>query len=152
MTKASLQLPLKNRLPDETVEFPPVETSQPWQTEVLRESSFRREIDYQPESGETVTRIYNDFGDNKDLKHRLRSGECVRETWTIKDDDPLSARAEIEWEQTGGRDDWHWKTQVRVNMHCDAEHFYTTATLTVYNDDTQIFDRKYEDRIKRVAV
>ncbi|MEM7256075.1 MAG: CocE/NonD family hydrolase [Pseudomonadota bacterium] len=152
ITAAVVDLPVRHVTAEQAVEFPPAETSAPWQVEVLREGSSTRKVEYNDANGEAITIINNDFGENLDLQHGLRSGEQVTERWVIRDDDPLSAAADICWVQTGGRDDWQWQTETVVNMRCDADYFYTTATLQVTNNDQPIFTRTYEDKIERIAV
>jgi len=73
----------------------------------------------------------------------------VSERWSIKSDDPLSACSDIHWEQTGGRDDWHWRSEASIQARCDATHFYVTAKLTAYNNDKIIFEQNYSDTIER---
>jgi len=99
-----------------------------------------------------VTLITNDFGEHRDLDHGLLSGSQTQERWSIHPDDPLSAKADISWQQTGGRDKWHWTTEVITTMHSDADMFYLHARLVAWENDDIVFERCYEDTIAREFV
>lgn len=149
LNAGQLQLPKRSSAPSLRVEFEPPVAAAGWQEETLRKSSSTRKTIHDESTGEVTTLIENDFGENRDLQHGLLSGSKATERWSVKPDDPLSARAQIDWQQTGGRDDWHWRTDAAVTMHSDADWIYVQARLTVQDDDKVIFDRHYEDKIER---
>jgi len=144
-----LVLPIRANRESSPVAFQPAETSEPWQCEELRASSSTRDTLHDKHTSENVTVIENDFGEFKDKHHGLINGSKVSERWSIIADDPLSAKGGIQWQQTGGRDDWHWNTEVSVNIDCDSEFFYITADLIAYNNGESVFEKKYEDKIER---
>jgi len=149
ISNGKLGLPIKTANNDLAVAFESAETSPEWQAEQLRAASSTREATYDSETHEHLTVIRNDFGEFKDSDHGLVNGSIASELWSIKSDDPLSARAELHWEQTGGRDDWHWRTDAHVNARCDATHFYITAKIVAYNNGDMLFEHDYEDSIAR---
>lgn len=152
VTKGSLSLPARITADQAEVTFPPPETSTPWQTETLRTATSTREVIVDSATGQQTTRIENDFGENRDLQHGLISGSRVTEHWSIHPDDPLSAISNIHWEQTGGRDQWCWKTEIIMQTRCDDNYLYVDAQLSAYNDDQLIFDNRYSDKIERQFV
>jgi hypothetical protein len=95
------------------------------------------------------TVIFNDAGENRDLAHGLISGSTTHETWSIHPDDPQSATADIRWEQSGGRNDWRTRTVAEMEMRCDRNWFYLIATLSATENDDQVFERKWSERIAR---
>lgn len=147
--KGQVQLPQRPSSRQDVVEFEPPVAAAGWQAETLRESSSNRHTTRDDTTGEVVTLIENDFGESRDLQHGLLSGSMATERWSIKPDDPLSAQAQIHWQQTGGRDDWRWRSDAEVTMHSDESLFYVKARLTVRDNDEVIFDRTYEDKIDR---
>ena len=59
-----------------------------------------RRIERDLARGETRLVIVGDFGLARDLGHGLVTGEVCRETWSIRDGAPLSAKGEIHWTET----------------------------------------------------
>lgn len=149
LSAGTLTLPIKTGTQQQTVHFPSAESSATWQTETQRPASSTRDVTLDEETGEHLTIINNDFGEVKDLHHGLISGGAVGERWSIKANDPLSAKTAIIWEQTGGRNDWRWKTVIHFDTRCDEQHFYVTAKLSAFNNDELIFERSYSDTIQR---
>ncbi len=149
LSKGCLHLPIKTGQDEIPVAFEPPERSPEWQADTLRPASSTRDDVFDDKTNEHLTLIHNDFGEFKDRHHGLINGSVVSERWSIKPDDPLSASGDIQWEQTGGRDDWHWRTDASIQARCDATHFYITAKLTAYNNNEIIFEQDYSDTIKR---
>ena len=132
--------------------FEEPEGSKPLNHEVLRPSSYSRSTFVDAETGESVMTIDCDQGESKDAKHGLVSGSWTRERWAILPDDPNSAVAEIEWEQTGGREGQMWRTEVTAKMWCDKESFYTTAVLKCWLNGELFDEREYRDSAERKLV
>ncbi len=123
-----------------------------WQAEARRPSSYTRATHTDPETGIVTIRIDEDSGENRDLDHGLISGSWFKERFHIHPDDPLSARLTSEWEQTGGREGNMWRTRAKAEMTGDGDHFYVTASLRAYVNDTLVFERDYKDRAARRLV
>lgn len=149
---AKLYLPVRGFNDEDSVRFPPAEKSREWQAQELRAPTAARRVFKDDTTGEYITRIENDFGEYLDLSHGLLSGSLVTENWRINADDPLSAGGEIHWMQSGGRDEWHWKTDVNMTVSCDSEFFYITARLDATENGQAIFSRDFSDKIKREFV
>lgn len=131
--------------------FPLAEGSPAWKTKLIREGSTSRNTFTDPETDIVNTMIDIDFGEREDVHHGLVSGDKKNETYRIHPDDPLSATALIEWEQTGGRDDWRWRTTVAGRMVCDVTHYYVSAEVTAYENDMSVFNKTYVDKIARLG-
>lgn len=123
-----------------------------WRVEALRPSSYSRVTTSDPETGFMTIEIDEDSGENRDLEHGLISGSWFKERFYIHPDDPLSAKATAEWEQTGGRVDQMWRTHVFAEMSSDKTHFHTTARIEAYREGELIFDNNFEDRVLRNLV
>ncbi len=149
LTSAGLNLPLRPPANGDEVSFEAPETAEGWQTKTQRQASSTRNTVTDPNTGIVTTIIDNDFGEHIDLQHSLVSGSKVVEKWSIHPEDPLTARADIHWIQSGGRDQWHWQTSATCSMRSDEKYFYLSASLSVHNDDALFFERQYEDKIER---
>jgi len=126
--------------------------SEPWQVEALRPPAYARAIKTDPHSGQIKLSIDADSGENKDLEHGLLSGSWLKERFSIHPDDPTSACATAEWEQTGGRSGQMWRTHVEARMTCDPDHFYSTARLRAYLNGALFFERTFEEKVARDLV
>jgi hypothetical protein len=153
VSQGELQLPMRasNTSTDET-QFDAPESALPWRADTLRPANSSRDVITDTETGIVTTEIINDFGEYRDAQHGLVSGSITQERWSIHPDDPLSATAHITWQQNGGRDDWEWSTDVDVNMHCDADYFYLTATVVAFDGESLVFAKDYDERIAREFV
>jgi putative CocE/NonD family hydrolase len=146
----TLELPVRTMLADhDECSFEKPVGAAPWRHENLRPSQSVRSSETDPETGVVKTVIFNDAGENRDLAHGLISGSTTRETWSIHPDDPQSATAHIRWEQTGGRAGWRTQTVAEMEMRCDRNWFYLIGTLSATENDAQVFERKWSERIAR---
>lgn len=148
LSGGALELPLRAASGDECA-FPPPESDAPWQVETLREERHVRRIEEDLVSGEVHLVIEDDFGRDRDLEHGLESGTIGRERWSIRPDDPLSARGETHWTAEMGREDWQLRTETFARMWCDATHFHLWARLEGYENDRLVYERDIEDSIAR---
>jgi uncharacterized protein len=150
ISQASISIPVR---PTPLVEgdewtFEEAEGATPWRTESVRAAKSTRDSK-RLSDGSLVLTVSNDFGADRDLEHGLVSGSSTVETWSIHPDDPLSASAEISWEQTLQRDDWSIRTETHSAMWSDEAYFFVTAQLKAYVGDALVFERAYEDKIER---
>ena len=149
----SIDLPLRKTLIDEDEwQFEEPVGAHPWQAEILREASYSRTTNRRADTNLTTMSIDADSGANRDMDHGLISGSWLKERFEIDADDPCSAKVSAKWEQTGGRDGQMWRTHVGAHMWCDAERFYSKATMTAYLEDELFFERSYEDQVERDLV
>ncbi len=123
-----------------------------WQAEELRGTHYKRETVFDESTNETITLIDCDFGENRDGHHGLISGGWFKERYSIKPDDPLSAKAIHEWEKTGGREGQMYRTHTLAEFTADKEYFYPTATLKCWENDKLIFEKTFKDKIRRNLV
>ncbi|MBC7284619.1 CocE/NonD family hydrolase [Hoeflea sp.] len=145
-----LELPCRTvHADDDECSFEKPVGAAPWRHETLRPSASTRDLETDPATGVITTTIFNDAGENRDLEHGLISGSTTHERWSIHPDDPLSAIAEIRWEQTGGRDGWRTETVAEMAMRCDKDWFFVTGKLVATEQSAEIFDKDWEERIPR---
>jgi uncharacterized protein len=70
-------------------------------------------------------------------------------TYSIVDDDPLSATVTAEWHIEIGRDGWQTSVETRSVMTADAESFLVTNMLDGYEDGHRIFSKTWSKTIPR---
>jgi putative CocE/NonD family hydrolase len=149
LTAGSLSLPVRPLAIEDEWQFEPPEAAAPWATQQLRPSASTRRIERDVATGTVVLIVENDFGEVRDKDHGLLNGSRSREIWSISPNDPLSATVDIEWEQTGGRDDWAWRTLARTTMRCTAGNFLLNSSLEAWESDEKVFARLWEESVPR---
>lgn len=149
LTAGELSLPLRPLAEGDEWQFEQPEGAAPWRTAEIRPASSRRDLDREAEGGAVRFTVENDFGEIEDLEHGLVNGSRMREVWSIHPEDPLSASAEITWEQTGGRGDWRWRSVVTSRMGSTADSFSLSAELRAYEGDELVHERNFDTEIAR---
>ena len=94
-------------------------------------------------------RITNDGGHVTDLNHGLSTSSITHEEWRINADNPLSAKADIHWFTTMGRDDWQTSTEAKSSMTANAQAFHIKAELRTWEGDDLVFERTFQRSIPR---
>jgi uncharacterized protein len=147
-----ITLPTRPLAQGNEVTFEPPEAAPAWRAQELRKGSYSHACTRDAETGVVSTIITNDAGENRDQDHGLISGSLMRENWSIHPNDPTSASAMAEWEETGGREGQMWRTHVVAQMTADKTDFFFTATLKAYENDALVFERDYKDQVPRDLV
>ena len=148
ITAASLELPVHQGTDQPEWTPPPAETAAPWQHKVLRAGKSSRRIESDLIAGCHALLVEDDLGDTENLVHGLVTGETTTERWEVGAT-PLSARAEISWEQRLSRGDWRVKTRAETVMTATATHLRMTATLTAWEGDSVVFRRDWDEEVAR---
>jgi putative CocE/NonD family hydrolase len=148
LTKGRITLPQRPTAENEYT-FPPPDSAPPWNTETLRPEAHSRKRETDMVTGVVSLIIQDDFGEVRDLDHGLISGGVARESWHIHPDDPTSANGKCHWTKTMARDDIRLRTEAFCEMTCDATHFYLSARMEAYENDTLIYERDLTDTIPR---
>ena len=149
---SDLTLPLRPRDDEDEApapRFDPAEGAPPLQTEEIRPSNHSRKVERDLANGEVVMEIEDDLGESRLLDIDLTVGSKVWERYSIRDDDPLSARATCHWTQTLGRGDWQIRIEARQEQWADAETFHLRSELTTFEGDSQVFHRIWERKVPR---
>ncbi len=138
-------LPVRAQRGDASPPFQEPESAEPLKLDELRSPENRRE--FTSDNGVSTLSIFDDFGEYTDLTHGLTHGSVGRETHTIADDDPLSARSRTHWTQTFSRDDgWSIRTETFQEMWADQTHFHISGRIEAYEGDDLIFEKDWIDK------
>ncbi len=121
----------------------------------LETADAQRMVELDLTTDETVYTIFGDAGDFGGASLArideidLTIGYTMRKTFRINEQDPLSARADIEQKTVFRRGDWKVRIECRTGVACDAENFHVTATLEAWEGGERICHREWDDTIKR---
>ncbi|MFD5590449.1 CocE/NonD family hydrolase [Streptomyces griseorubiginosus] len=93
------------------------------------------------------------YGGTRVYPDGLECTEDVRETYTIDEQDPLSARTRSDWSIRLHRPDLAWDTTVRTRseISCDGSDFHTSNEVICTEGGEVVFHRTWEKRIPRTA-
>jgi putative CocE/NonD family hydrolase len=149
LTAATLRLPLRPLADADETAFPPPEGASPWRTETIRSAGSERRVEHDQKTGIVTLTIADDFGERRDLDHGLATGSIARERWTIDPEDPLSAHGETHWTETLSRSGWSVRTETHTTMRADRENFHLTARIEAYEGDSLVFERDFDETIRR---
>lgn len=144
-----LDLPVRPVGTDDEVSFPEPDMAAPWKSEELRPSGHVRRVEQDLQAETTTLVIEDDFGAFRDSDHGLITGAVARERWTIRADDPLSARGETHWTQTLARDGWSIRTETFADMWSDGSTFHLRGRIEAYESGRRVFERDFREAIPR---
>ncbi|KAH3668384.1 hypothetical protein OGAPHI_002138 [Ogataea philodendri] len=82
----------------------------------------------------------------------IYNGACNVNTWKIKENDPLSAYNECQYDYWMGRkeDNWNVRMDTRATMTSDKDNFYLHNKIVAYDNDEIFVEKEWTDTIKRV--
>ncbi len=150
--QSTLSLPVRAPRDEALREFPAAEAAPAQHTEELRAPHNERTIEQDLASGESILRIFDDFGETRDLDTGMCMGTVARETYHIEPDDPLSASVVTHWTETLAREGWSTRTETVAAMHANAESFYLSGRIEAYEGDELIFEHDFDEVIARKLV
>ncbi|MER6344571.1 CocE/NonD family hydrolase [Streptomyces sp. NPDC001595] len=153
---SALELPVRTREPGEPVAFEEPEQAAPLGVTVpvtLDEPRPERLVVRDVAKGEWRLEADPRYGGTRMYPDGLQVTEEVRETCTVREDDPLSARTRSEWSVRLHRPDLAWDTAVRTRseLSADATHFLSVDEVICTDGEEVVFHRTWEKRIPRTA-
>ncbi len=144
----ALIVPVRARKPGETPPvLPPPVTAPPAQRTVLQEGRSRREGGL--DAGEHFDRLIEEPSMVRIDDIEIEIGNESSHELRIRDDDPLSARAELRRLQTVQRGVWQVRTELVTRFSATREAFTVQARLTAHEGDAQIRRRDWDETIPR---
>jgi hypothetical protein len=70
----------------------------------------------------------------------------------MREDDPLSARAEVAHQTVFCRGAWKVRVETLARLSSTQDHFVLQAELRAYEGEQPVFERNWDRRIKRDLV
>ncbi|MEO9140119.1 MAG: CocE/NonD family hydrolase [Jatrophihabitans sp.] len=151
--RSALDLPVRDAAPaDPTIEFAPSE-----QAEALAVITHpaapgtERSVDYNPQTREWRLTVDPDYGGSRTFPDGLEYRERVSESYSIRSDDPSSARCASRWQISMRRPGWEVDLAVQASMWSEGECFVTHHEVEATLDGVQVFRRGWDRRIPRVV-
>jgi hypothetical protein len=145
-TGGESELALPCRPPRATDSEPPAfekpESAPGLEVELLDRAPGSRRSAYEPASGRwELTTDLGFFGSFRIVEDDLAYRERGRDTFSLVEGDPLSARAVSEWTIEVGRGSWRTRVEVESTMTADAETFRVTNSVHAYEGEMRVFAR-----------
>ncbi len=116
---------------------------------VIRESNSQRVVEKDYKTGVTTLKTLDDFGQQFYTSAQSEIDFAIEQSLSIHPQDPLSAKNEIHLKVEQGHDNWRTGIEARYTMTCDAEHFYIQAQWKASCDGNTIFEKGFDEVIKR---
>jgi hypothetical protein len=146
-----LELPVRAPRPEDAAlrDFPAAEGAEPLARTFHRPASHRRWVERDIGAGLQVLHVHDDHG-HFTIDHTGQETDYVhRESYRIRDDDPLSAEIEIETTISIGRGDWRTRSETRTLMRADRTDFHLEARLESFENEAKVISRSWRERIPR---
>ncbi len=112
-------------------------------TPIVEKKHFSQQDD------EACLHIIGDDGISEDLVSGIVTGSKVEEKWQIKHNDPASARCEIIWDKSFGRDDWEVSSKLTTHLSGDKTHFTVKQKLQAWDGEKLLFEKQFADKMPR---
>jgi hypothetical protein len=145
-----IELPLRKISKSEKAPvFAPSEAAAAVKLKTLRKASNTRELTRDQATGEVRLRIVDDFGSNTIADLGLTTSATGRENYSIRPDDPLSARQECHWTEECARENWRVRTETYSAMTASLTHWHIVGRLEAYEDDILVLKRTWDQKVKR---
>ncbi len=136
--------------------FEPPRTAHPTSRQTpLAPAHLVRSIERDLVSDEVIHRVVSEGGDleagavARIDEIDLELGHSVQRRSSIRDADPLSARAEMTERLMLRRGEWHVRIKASTEMTASREHFFVRARLEARLGEEQVFAREWDERIER---
>ncbi|MFD1380082.1 CocE/NonD family hydrolase C-terminal non-catalytic domain-containing protein [Fodinicurvata halophila] len=148
-----LDLPERRPRPeDETVSVAPARSEGEAEISFHGQSATTRRAEQDLTTGESLVTVADDDGGKHFHRHGLNTHLRSREIYRIRPDDPLSARAETEWNCRLWREGWSVEITTRTSMSADVDAFHLEADIAAFEGGEEVNRRRLSRKIPRQQV
>lgn len=146
-----LTIPVRTPQPEDVHagNFEAPETAEIMEKEVLRAEKRTREVRHDLINGVWKLEDFSDEGERRLPHNGMEYGSTNANTFTIEENNPLSARVQCDWELKLGRADWQTKLVSSSEMTSDETTFFLTNILTAYENEKEVFHKVWKTEIPR---
>lgn len=148
--KSAIELP--ERPPhraDKAARFARAEAAPGAGRSVLEAGGRKRSIHTDVSAGNTTVEIEDHSGRIRYDEIGLIAESRSSERYSVNEDDPLAAKAAMDYEWNFERDDWRIRTVCSTVVSCDARYFLIEARIAAFEGESQVFERTFEKRVVR---
>lgn len=151
-----VELPVRRHTEDPGITFGEPEQAEPLGVAypvTLDEQRPERLVVRDVAKGEWRLEVDPRYGGTRVYPDGLEFTEDALETYTIQEDDPLSARARSDWTIRLHRPEMSWDVRIetRSETSADADDFITSNEVVCRDGEEIVFHRTWEKRIPRTA-
>ncbi len=136
---------------DEEIEnpFEAPETTPVLEVQQLRPERRSRTLDIDLATGEQRLVDAGDTGLNLLVDDGVAFDTTNRDTYEIRDNDPLSATARCERRIVLGRGDWQTTVETDSTMSADATHFHLVNLIRAFEGNEKVFEEEWRASVRR---
>jgi predicted acyl esterase len=149
MSASKLIVPTINEFTEVRLKHEQAETAAPLDKIIHRDGSRTREIKKMLTTDEWVLDDFSDEGLRTLTDSHITYGTKNHNIYTIKENEPLSAKVECDWSVIVKDDDINTKIVTKSIMSCDENYYYLTNTLTAYNNEEKCFNKTWKKQVER---
>lgn len=117
--------------------------------QVMRAPSSKRVVHRDYKTGVSTLETVEDFGCQYFNSSQSEIDFTIEQSMSVHPQDPLSAKNDLRLCVAMGRDGWRTAIEAHYVMTCDAKYFYIQAHWKACCDDDVIFERSFDETIKR---
>ena len=132
--------------------FPPPEMAPPPESRVIAPPAGSRRIVHDLASGETTVSLVEDGGLVHLVPIDLEVADGMTCEYTIRDGDPLSAKATWRWHSRRKRPGWDIEIKSRTSLSASETHFHIDTDVDALEDGETVFSRRWRERVPRDGV
>ncbi len=149
--KTALVLPVREpkEMDRDLRPFAQPETASVLGKDILREAGRTREVKHDAATGVWILDDFSDEGKRKLHVNGLEYGSTNRNVYTIKENDPLSARVECDWTLSVGKGDWQTYLETKSTMSADDTYYYLVNELKAWENGMEVFSKTWNETIER---
>jgi hypothetical protein len=149
--RSHLSVPLRGKSAEDAklTPLPPHELPPPLKTTTRRPGQVTQVISRDRATGTQHFRVVIDHGATHFDGIDLDMWSKTTEDYSIAPDDPLSARAVVDWDGGYARKDWRVESKTRTVLTSTHEAFHLEATIDAYENGTRVFARNWNVVIPR---
>ena len=118
----------------------------------LEPARTERVVHHDATTGEVTLDWVQDSGRHRYDDIDLTVHTLAADRFTIRPEDPLSARAEVAWTVRLARGSWRVETRTRTVLTATRDTFELVATLEALEGDTPVHAQRWERSIPRDLV
>ncbi|WP_020008100.1 CocE/NonD family hydrolase [Salinicoccus albus] len=149
MAQSQLLVPTVNEFTEVELKHTQAETAAPLDKIIHRDGSRTRDVIKRLTTGEWVLDDFSDEGLRTLTDAHITYGTKNHNVYTVKENDPLSAKVECDWSVIVKDDDIDTEMITTSIMSCDENYYYLTNRLTAYNNGEKCFSKTWEKQILR---
>jgi len=149
MSASKLIVPTINEFTEVRLKHEQAETAAPLDKIIHRDGSRTRDVIKSLTTGEWMLDDFSDEGLRTLTDTHITYGTKNHNIYTIKENNPLSAKVECDWSVVVKDDDIDTEIVTKSIMSCDENYYYLTNILSAYNNEEECFSKTWKKQVER---